>query len=100
MKQFLISATIIISSFQLSAQAPQGGMPQNRAGMSIPAIGRIYGKLVDSTGKPVSEASVILLNGKYDSTTKKIKEVLIKGGVTSANGEFSYEELPIFGMLK
>lgn len=75
-------------------------MPQNRAGMSIPAIGRIYGKLVDSTGKPVSEASVILLNGKFDSTTKKIKEVLIKGGVTSANGEFSYEQLPIFGTLK
>ena len=97
MKQFLIVTTIIISSFHLLAQTPQGGMPQNKAGMSMPAIGRIYGKLVDSAGKPVSEASVILLNGKFDSTTKKVKEVLIKGGVTSANGEFSYEELPIFG---
>ncbi len=100
MKQFLIIAVFLIASFQLSAQMPAGASTQGRTGMSAPAIGRIYGKLVDASGKPVSEATVLLLGGKFDSTTKKMKEVLIKGGVSQPNGEFSYEDLPVFGPLK
>jgi hypothetical protein len=33
-----------------------------------------YGKLVDSTGKAIGDASVILLQNKYDSTLKRIKK--------------------------
>lgn len=63
-------------------------------------IGHIYGKLVDSLGKPISEASVILLQTKFDSVSKKKKELLFKGVTTKANGEFSMEELPMFGQFK
>src|SRR4029078_10454742 len=60
----------------------------------------VYGKLVDSTGKSIGDASVMLLQNKYDSTLKKNKEVLLKGMVTQSNGDFNFEELPIFRPLK
>jgi outer membrane receptor protein involved in Fe transport len=65
-----------------------------------PSIGRIYGKLVDSTGKPVDDASVMVLQRKMDTATHKMKEVLLKGVTTQANGDFNIEGLPIFGQLK
>jgi len=83
----------------VSAQMP-GMAPGNGKGQSAPNIGHIYGKLVDSAGKPVSDASVILLQGKFDTASKKMKEVLLKGLTTKSGGEFSFEELPMFGALK
>jgi outer membrane receptor protein involved in Fe transport len=55
---------------------------------------------VDSTGKGIGDASVLLLQNKFDSATKKNKEVLLKGVTTQANGDFNFEELPIFRPLK
>ena len=63
-------------------------------------MGHVYGKLVDSSGHPISEATVLLLHNKYDSVTKKSKQVLLKGLTTNTKGEFSFEDLPIFGALK
>lgn len=95
MKKVLQLAAILILSLRLSAQ-----MPGNGTGQKIPAIGHIYGKLVDSTGKSVGNASVVLLQTHFDTTTKKRKDVLLKGVAAKSNGEFSLEELPIFGPLK
>lgn len=96
MKKILALAIIIICSFPVLAQMPGmgGGMK------SIPEIGRLYGKLVDSTGKPIGDASVVLLQNKYDSATKKNKEVLLKAVTSQANGDFNFEQLPIFRPLK
>jgi hypothetical protein len=55
---------------------------------------------VDSTGKGIGDASVILLQSKFDSVAKKNKEVLLKGVTTQANGDFNLEELPVFKPLK
>ena len=63
-------------------------------------MGHVYGKLVDSTGKPIPDATVVLLHNKYDSVTKKSKQVLLKGVPTTSNGDFSFEDLPVFGQLK
>ncbi|MFI5186695.1 MAG: outer membrane beta-barrel protein [Chitinophagales bacterium] len=95
MKKFLFLVSIIFSSSCLFAQMPGMG-----GGKGMPAIGRIYGKLVDSTGKGIGDGSVLLLQNKYDSVTKKNKEVLLKGVTTQANGDFNFEELPIFRALK
>ncbi len=76
-----------------------GGMPGG-AQRAMPAIGRIYGKLVDSTGKGIGDASILLLQSKFDSVTKKNKDVLLKGITTQANGDFNLEELPVFKPLK
>ncbi len=100
MKKMLLIGGLLIITCNLFAQPPGGMGQMGGAGRSIPNIGHIYGKLVDSTGKSISDASVILLQSKLDTVTKKRKEVLLKGAVTKGNGEFNFEELPVMGGLK
>jgi len=95
MKNFLLFITCFTVTVTLSAQFP-GGKP----GQAPPAIGHVYGKLVDSAGKPVNDVSVIILQNRFDTVSKKKKDILLKAIVTKANGEFSFSELPIFGALK
>jgi len=64
-----------------------------------PAIGRVYGKITDSTGQPMSQASVLVMKSSVDPTTKKKKLTLLKGTDTKANGEFDLEDLPIASQL-
>ncbi len=87
----------MIVSLQLFSQFP--GAASGKAGQAA-NIGHVYGKIVDSLGKPVSDASVVILQNRFDSATKKKKDVLLKAVITKANGEFSLEELPMFGALK
>ena len=49
------------------------------------AQSRIHGKIVDSAGKPIVNANVLLLNSK-DS-------VLVKGILTTENGSYSFENI-------
>ncbi|HEY2720565.1 MAG TPA: outer membrane beta-barrel protein, partial [Chitinophagaceae bacterium] len=95
MKKLLFFVIVSFSSISLFAQMPGMG-----GAKSMPMVGRIYGKLVDSTGKGISDASVMLLQSKFDSTTKKNKEILLKGVTTQANGDFNFEQLPIFRPLQ
>jgi len=96
MKKILLVAIIFIISSQLFAQYPSGGGANK--GRQMPAIGHIYGKVVDSLGKPLAGASIVLLQNKFDSTTKKTKQLLFKGATTEANGDFDFSELPFFGI--
>jgi ferric enterobactin receptor len=95
MKYLLLLAVSFLWGITVNAQFPTGG-----AGKGAPNMGHVYGKLMDSSGHPISEATVLLLHNKYDSATKKSKQVLLKGLTTNAKGEFSFEDLPIFGALK
>jgi len=94
MKKWSLLLVFLAGFFSSEAQFPGGG------GRNVPNMGHIYGKLVDSAGKPIPDANVMLLHNKYDSVTKKTKQVLLKGSPTSSNGEFSFEDLPVFGQLK
>src|SRR5215831_4824688 len=96
MKKLLLAAITFIISAQLFAQYPAGGGANK--GRQMPAIGHIYGKVVDSLGKPLAGASIVLLQNKFDSTTKKTKQLLFKGATTEANGDFDFSELPFFGI--
>jgi outer membrane receptor protein involved in Fe transport len=98
MKRFLLIACVMLITANLMAQFP--GAPGGKGNTQAMNMGHIYGKIVDSFGKPISEVSVILLQNKFDSVSKKKKDVLLKGLTTKANGEFSFEGLPIFGPLK
>jgi outer membrane receptor protein involved in Fe transport len=98
MRKFLFLLAVIVCSSPLLAQMP--AMGGGGAQRTVPSIGRLYGKLVDSTGKGIGDASVILLQSKFDSVAKKNKEVLLKGVTTQANGDFNLEELPVFKPLK
>jgi len=97
MKKVLLMTLALVFTTVLFAQAPMGG-GANKGGRQMPSIGHIYGKVIDSAGKPVPEASVVLMQNKYDSATKKSKQILFKGATTAANGEFDFSDLPLFGI--
>ncbi len=89
----------MIISVSAFSQFPMGGAT-GKPGQQPPNMGHIYGKLTDSSGAAISEASVLLLQSRLDTVTKKRKEVLFKGITTKSNGEFSFSDLPMFGQLK
>jgi hypothetical protein len=60
-----------------------------------------YGKVVDGkTNKGIDGASIELVQSKFDTVTKKRKDVAIKAQLTQSNGDFSLENLPIMGQFK
>ena len=93
MKRFFLTAIIALFSISLFAQFPGGG-----GSKAMPNLGHVTGKLTDSTGKPVSGASVMILQSKFDSATKKSRDILVKGSTTGSNGEFAFDELPLMGI--
>ena len=98
MRKFLFTATALLVSVILFAQPPGGG---NRGGMAQQLNGAFYGKVLDSiTGKPIEAASIQLIQNKFDTVTKKRKEVIIGGMLTRANGQFSIEGVRLMGQYK
>ena len=97
MKKFFIAIFVTFICSYVHAQYPAGSA---RPGGNAPAIGHVYGKIVDSTDKPMVGASVVILQSKVDSSTKKKKQILLKGVTTNGNGEFSFEGLPLFNQLQ
>src|ERR1700704_2956906 len=98
MKKLLGLVGMIIITLSVSAQFPGGGAGNGKAGHAAPNIGHIYGKVVDSLGKPISDVSIVLLQNRFDSTSKKRKDFLLKGITTKAKGEFDFADLPMFGV--
>lgn len=63
-----------------------------------PNIGHFYGKIIDeTTSKPIENATVQLLQSITDTTSKKQKNILIATVLTSKNGDFSMDKLPVMG---
>lgn len=76
-------------------------MGAGRAGAGQQMTGRLYGKIIEAqSGKPVEAASVQLLQSKFDTVMKKRTDVVINGMLTQAKGEFSLENVPLFGQYK
>ena len=99
MKKFITLLSIILLTIEALAQAPAGFPSGGGANKAAPAIGHVYGKVTDASGKPIGGASVIILQNKLDTVTKKMKQILLKGTASENNGDFSLDELPIFGSL-
>jgi outer membrane receptor protein involved in Fe transport len=99
MKKLLALFVGLYLTLSVSAQFPMGGAAAGNR-QAPPSIGRVYGKLVDSTGKGIRDATVLILQNHMDTATKKMKEVLLKGVTSQGNGDFNLEGLPIFGPLK
>lgn len=76
-----------------------GGFQRNGQQGQMPT-GRFYGKIVDAANKGVEAASVILITTKMDTATKKPKEVIVGGMLTTNTGDFSVENVPLFGRYK
>jgi hypothetical protein len=92
MNKIKLIFSVLFFAFLLKVNAQ---MPPNAGGMgkiNMPAIGRVYGKVIDASTKQVVEfCSVALFTMRTDSA--------IAGALTKMNGEFSLDNLP-FGMFK
>ena len=98
MKKIALLTALVITTMTMQAQFPMGG--NGKQGQQAPNMGHVYGKITDSTGVAINGASVLLMQSRFDTVTKKRKEVLLKGITTKSNGEFSFADLPMFGQLK
>ena len=79
MKKISLFLLGMISSHWMMAQYPGAGRPPG-AGMGSQNmnIGHFYGKIVDAkTAKGIDGASVQLIGNKFDTVTKKMKQVII-----------------------
>jgi outer membrane receptor protein involved in Fe transport len=93
------SAVLLFFATSLMAQMP-GGRGQMGGGQSM-NVGHFYGKIIDSANnKPVEAASVQLIQNKLDSITKKRKDVVVGGMLTTKKGEFSLENLAVMAQYK
>lgn len=103
MKKSALFAALSLISLLSVAQVPGGGTRPGGGmgnGRQMPN-GTLYGKLVDSkSGKPIEFASVQLIQNKFDTATKKRKDVVISGMITKTSGDFLLENVPVFGQLK
>lgn len=85
----------------ISVQAQFTGTQGRPGGNGQQMNGRFYGKIIDSIyEKPIEAASVQLFQSKMDSATRKRKDVVVGGMLTKSNGDFSIENIPLFGQYK
>ena len=64
-------------------------------------MGHFYGKVLDSVSKkPLEAASVLLIQNRFDTATKKRKDVVVGGMLTTKKGEFSIENINVMGQYK
>jgi outer membrane receptor protein involved in Fe transport len=91
-------AVVILGWMTLPALAQFPG--QMRGNGQAPPTGRFYGKIVDASNKGIEAVSITLVTNKLDSATKKQKEVIVGGMLTTNTGDFSIENIPLFGKYK
>jgi len=86
-----------LSALQLWAQFPTGGRPPGAGGQNM-NMGHLYGKIVDEkTGKGIDGATVQLIGNRFDSVSRKMKQAILNTQITKSRGDFSFENLSIFG---
>jgi outer membrane receptor protein involved in Fe transport len=83
-----------------NAQFPGAGNRGGAGGQNM-NMGHFYGKVLDSlSNKPLEAASILLIQNKFDTATKKRKDVIVAGMLTDKKGEFSLENLNIMAQYK
>lgn len=98
-KNFALFTLLVLTASGAGAQMPGSG--RGMMGGGNMNLGHFYGKVVETTsGKPLEAASIQLIQNKFDSVSKKRKDVLVGGMLTTKKGEFSLENLPIMGAYK
>ncbi|HEY4335602.1 MAG TPA: outer membrane beta-barrel family protein [Puia sp.] len=97
-KTWLLFLALLVSTIgftQGPPGAPGGGGGRRFGGGQSAAIGHFYGKVVDGkTGKGMDGASVQLV------ATRGQKDTVIGGQITGRHGDFSLENLPLFGNFR
>ncbi len=92
MKHLLLLIEMVLAGSSLFAQMPPAGLkPGGNSSVHI------YGNVTDNNGKSMADATVLLMENKMDTVTKKAKQLLYKSAITQANGDFSFEEVALKG---
>ncbi len=104
MIRYLLTAVTFFSCISSFAQYPAGGQGRPGGGAAGARqnmnVGHMYGRVVDSkTNKGIDGASVQFIANKFDTATKKMKQVILATMLTDAHGDFSAENLSLFGNL-
>lgn len=100
MRKLLVVGILNLFLVSAFAQMP-GGMRAGGGGAQSMNMGHFFGKLVDSkTNKGLESVTVQLIGNKFDTVTKKMKEAILSTQITKANGDFNFENLPVFGSFK
>jgi len=101
MRKYWLLFLVMAVSLTGFAQMPGGGGGRRGTGGQVPAIGHFYGKVVDAkTGKGMDGVSIQLIGSKYDTAKHARRDTVISGMITRRSGEFSLENLPIFGNFR
>jgi outer membrane receptor protein involved in Fe transport len=103
MRNFLFLFGIFMVSITANAQFPgMGGRSGAGAGANQNTnIGHFYGKIQDpKTKKGIEGVTVQLKGNKFDTATKKMKEVTLGTIITKSNGDFTFDNLSLFGNFK
>lgn len=96
MRKIFLWAIACCCSLQIWAQAPTTGRKQSDA--QALNIGHLFGKIKDSkTGKNIGGASVLLVKKSKNAKTLQEQEKQIKISISEDNGDFSLENIPLFG---
>jgi outer membrane receptor protein involved in Fe transport len=94
----------VATSYNASAQMPTGGGSGRSGGFGggqSSNIGHFYGRIVDAkTDKGMDGVSVQLVQSKFDTVTRSRRDTVIAGMITSKKGDFSLENLPMFGNFR
>ncbi len=87
----------LLASIAATAQIPATTGKSSGFAQAMSA-GHFYGKVVDSkTNKGLEAVSVQLTGNKFDTASKSMKPFIYATVLTQPNGDFSLENLPVFG---
>ncbi|RYD87919.1 MAG: TonB-dependent receptor, partial [Sphingobacteriales bacterium] len=97
MRLYTLLVLLLVNLAAIAQVRPAGaGAGAGTGGRTAPN-GRFYGRVVDASNRGVEAASVVLVTMRMDSATKTRKESIVGGQLTAANGDFSVENVPVFG---
>ena len=106
MRKIWLMFMILVAARSVDAQVPDMGGNGRQRGAGFGGgqganIGHFYGKVVDSkTDKGIDGVSVQLIQSKFDTVTRKRRDTVISGMITGRKGDFSLENLPLFGNFR
>jgi outer membrane receptor protein involved in Fe transport len=93
-----LSFLFLFIQVQSFSQRPTGVTP--KLGSGNMNMGRYYGKLVEANKKGINGATLQIKGSIFDTLSKKMTERILGTQLSAANGDFSFENLPVMGSLK
>ena len=98
MKNIFILLSFLLIQMNTYAQIPASVAA--RAGGANMNQGHFYGKIIDANKKGIEGVTLQIKGSKFDPITKKTSEAILGTMLTAANGDFSFENLPVMGNFK